>query len=162
MVMPADQSPQSPEPSVEIIYPTAQEKKSPLSEFAPEIRDLLRNDPEATRQVLFTVLDGMKAEQAIRREIQQQEFGLKKQDIEQRHVIDRMRETRLTDEAKARKNTTRILIGAITFAFAGSLGYAVIHKDSGLANTVFTGAMGIIGGAGGLALSQKKDPDSEK
>jgi hypothetical protein len=46
-------------------------------------------------------------------------------------------------------------------AFAGSLGYGFIHKDNSLADKIFTGAMGILGGAGGLVLSQKKDKDKE-
>jgi hypothetical protein len=157
--MPEDQAPKLPETSVEIVYPTSQEKKSPLIEFAPEIRELLRNDPEATKRVLFTVLDGMKTDQEIRRDFQKQEFELKNKETEQGHTITKMRETRIDSETKAKKNTNRLIMGAITFAFAGSLGYGFLHKDTSLADKIFTGAMGILGGAGGLVLSQKKDKE---
>jgi hypothetical protein len=155
--MPEDQAPKL--PPVEIIYPASEQKKSPLIEFAPEIRELLRNDPEATKRVLFTVLDGMKTEQEIRRDFQKQEFELKNKETEQSHTIAKMREARINDETRAKKNTNRLIMGAITLAFAGSLGYGFLHKDTSLADKIFTGAMGIIGGAGGLALSKKKDKE---
>jgi hypothetical protein len=160
--MSENQVPKSSESSLEIIYPTAQGKQSPLSEFAPEIKDLLRSDSEATKRVLITVLDGMRSEQDIRREKQQQEFELKNKAIEQSHAIAKMRETRRNSETTAQKNTSRLVIGAITFAFAGSLGYGLMYKDTSLADKIFTGAMGIIGGAGSFALTRKKDKDDEK
>jgi hypothetical protein len=156
--MPEDQAPKLPEPSVEIVYPASQENKSPLIEFAPEIRELLRNDPEATKRVLFTVLDGMKTDQEIHRDFQKQEFELKSKAAEQGHTITKMRETRLDHESRAKKNTNRLLMGAITFAFAGSLGYSFLHKDTGLATNIFSGAMGLLGGTG-LVQSQKKDKE---
>jgi hypothetical protein len=150
--MPEDQTPKSTDPSVEIIYPSAQEKKSPLVEFAPEIKDLLRNDPETTKRFLFMVLDGMKADQGLRSDQQKCEFELKNKESEQSHLLSRAKET-----------TTRLILGAITLAFAGSLGYSFIYKDTSLADKVFTSAMAIAGGAGGaLALSQKKDQEPKK
>jgi hypothetical protein len=88
-----------------------------------------------------------------------QEIQLKQQAIEQGYTITKMRETRLDNETKAKKNTNRLVMGAITLAFAGSLGYGFLHKDTSLADKIFTGAMGILGGAGGLVLSQKKDKE---
>jgi hypothetical protein len=85
--------------------------------------------------------------------------ALRKQEIEQNYTIAKMRETRLDKETSAKKNTNRLIMGAITFAFAGSLGYGFLHKDTSLADKIFTGAMGILGGAGGLVLSQKKDKE---
>jgi hypothetical protein len=88
-----------------------------------------------------------------------QEIQLKQKEIEQSYTIAKMRETRIDNETTAQKNTNRLIMGAITFAFAGSLGYGFLHKDTSLADKIFTGAMGIIGGAGGLVLSQKKDKE---
>ena len=69
----------------------------------------------------------------------------------------------LTEESKSNKTTTRIVIGVVTFAFTAALGYGIVHKDSTLADKVFTGAMGLLGGAGGLAvLNQKKDQEADK
>jgi hypothetical protein len=147
--MPEDQAPKSPESSVEIIYPTAQ--RSPLSEFSPEIKELLRNNPEAKERFLFMVLDGIKADQELRRDYQRQEFELKT-----------IRESRITKESIAKKNNTRLIIGVIALAFSGSLGYGFLHKDTGLADKVFTGAMGLLGGTGIVALNRKKDNDDEK
>jgi hypothetical protein len=77
----------------------------------------------------------------------------------QEQTLRVQRESRLDRESQGQTTTTRLLIGAITLAFAGSLGYGFIHKDTGLADKIFTGAMGLLGGAGGLALSQKKSKD---
>jgi hypothetical protein len=88
-----------------------------------------------------------------------QEIQLKQKEIEQSYTIAKMRETRIDNETTAKKNTNRLIMGAITFAFASSLGYGFLHKDTSLADKIFTGAMGILGGAGGLVLSQKKDKE---
>jgi len=49
---------------------------------------------------------------------------------------------------KSSRNTTRLIIGVVTFAFTAALGYGALNKDSSLADKVFTGAMGLLGGAG--------------
>jgi hypothetical protein len=150
MAMSEDPTPNFSEPSVEIVYPTAQQNKSPLSEFAPEVKELLRNDPEAAKRFLFVVLDGIKTDQEIRRDQQNQLYA-----------ITQMREKRLDRETVAKKNTNRLIMGAITFAFAGSLGYGFIYKDTGLAEKIITNVLAAAGGAGSLALSQKKSKDSD-
>jgi hypothetical protein len=150
--MPEDQAPKLPEPSVETIYLSAQENKSPLIEYAPEIKAALGKDEEAAKKFTFMVLEGMYAHQ-------KQKFELQNKELDQSHTIAKMRETRIDNETMAKKNTNRLIMGAITFAFAGSLGYGFLHKDTSLADKIFTGAMGILGGAGGLVLSQKKDKE---
>jgi transposase len=150
--MPEDQAPKLPEPSVEIVYPSAQEKKSSLAEFAPEIKAALGKDEEAAKKFAFMVLEGMNVHQ-------KQQFELRNKELDQSHAIAKMRETRIDNETTAKKNTNRLIMGAITFAFAGSLGYGFLHKDTSLADKIFTGAMGILGGAGGLVLTQKKDKE---
>jgi hypothetical protein len=98
------------------------------------------------------VLEGMNVHQ-------KQQFELRNKELDQSHAIAKMRETRIDNETTAKKNTNRLIMGAITFAFAGSLGYGFLHKDTSLADKIFTGAMGILGGAGGLVLTQKKDKE---
>lgn len=97
-------------------------------------------------------------EQALRL----QDLQTKQKALEQAHSIAEIRETRLTRETTARANTTRLLIGVMTFAFSVSLGYGVIHKDSNLADKVFTGSMALLGGGGIAIFSQKSTKDSEK
>lgn len=101
--------------------------------------------------------------QAITQEqsFRQQEIDLAKKKLDQSHELALKRETRLTEETKSTRNTTKWIIGAITFAFAGSLGLAVVNKDSSLADKVFTGAMSALGGGGLFALNQKKDRESK-
>jgi hypothetical protein len=101
--------------------------------------------------------------QAITQEqsFRQQELDLAKKKLDQSHELALKRETRLSEEAKSTRNTTKWIIGAITFAFAGSLGIAVVNKDSSLADKVFTGAMSALGGGGLIALNQKKDKESQ-
>ncbi len=152
--MPEDQAPKLPEPSVEIVYPSAPENKSPLVEFTPEIKAALGRDEEAAKKFAFMVLEGMNLHQ-------KQKFELQNKELDQSHTIAKMRETRIDNDTRGKKNTNRLIMGAISIAFAGSLGYGFLHKDTSLADKVFTGAMGLLGGSGWV-LSQKKDKESDK
>ncbi|MFM2429756.1 MAG: hypothetical protein RLZZ511_969 [Cyanobacteriota bacterium] len=84
-----------------------------------------------------------------------------KKKLDQAHELAVKRETRLSEETKSTRNITKLIIGAITFAFAGSLGIAFVNKDSSLADKVFTGAMSALGGGGLIALNQKKEKDAK-
>jgi hypothetical protein len=72
----------------------------------------------------------MKEEQRLRADRQNAEFELRNRELENRQIIENKREERQTAEFKAQQSITRFIIGAITFAFAGSLGLAVVNKDS--------------------------------
>ena len=156
--------------SAEIIYPTPIQKASPLTDFAPEVRAYLSQNPEVAGQILITVLEGLRVDQDIKRQEltlvadrQRQEFDLRSKELDNKTKLETQRETRLTEESKSNKTTTRIVIGVVTFAFTAALGYGIVHKDSTLADKVFTGAMGLLGGAVGLAvLNQKKDQEADK
>jgi hypothetical protein len=58
--------------------------------------------------------------------LRNQEIQLKQKAIEQDYTIAKMRETRIDRETTAKKNTNRLIMGAITFAFAGSLGLRIL------------------------------------
>ncbi len=154
---------------VEIITPTLIQRPSPLAEFAPEVRAYLSQNPEVAGQILITVLEGLKVEQEIKRQEltlvadrQRQEFDLRSKELDNKANLETIRETRLAEATQSSRNTTRLIIGAISFAFATSVGCGVFIKDFSLADKVFTGAMAALGGSGLAALNQKKDQDAEK
>jgi hypothetical protein len=91
--------------------------------------------------------------------LRQQEIDLANKKLDQSHEIALKQENRLSESARSTRNITKFVIGAITFAFAGSLGLATVMKDSTLADKVFTGAMSALGGSGLVVLSQKKDKE---
>ncbi len=154
---------------VEIVYPTPVQKSSPLTEFGPEVRAYLSQNPEVAGQILMTVLEGLKVDQELQRQElvlaadrQRQEFDLRTKELDNKANLETTRETRLAEATQSNRNTTRLIIGAISFAFATSVGCGVFIKDFSLADKVFTGAMAALGGSGLAALNQKKDQDAEK
>ena len=150
--------------STEIIRrPDFGQQSSPLADYKPEVKAYLKKNEEAAGQLLFTVLEEMSQVRKLASDRQRQEFDLRSKELDNKTKLETQRETRLTEESKSNKTTTRIVIGVVTFAFTAALGYGIVHKDSTLADKVFTGAMGLLGGAGGLAvLNQKKDQETDK
>ena len=150
--------------STEIIRrPDFGQQSSPLADYKPEVKAYLKKNEEAAGQLLFTVLEEMSQVRKLASDRQRQEFDLRSKELDNKTKLETQRETRLTEESKSNKTTTRIVIGVVTFAFTAALGYGIVHKDSTLADKVFTGAMGLLGGAGGLAvLNQKKDQEADK
>lgn len=102
--------------------------------------------------------------QAIVRDqqLRQQEIDLANKQLDQTHELAMRRENRLREEGQATRNITKLIIAAITFAFAGSLGLGALIKDTALADKIFTGAMSALGGSGLVVLSQKKEKETDK
>jgi hypothetical protein len=148
---------------VEVNYPTAQPSNSPFDTYASAFSPHISTDKVFAEQFLIQLFKDREQDRQLVVDRQRQEFEIRSKELENKATLETQRETRLTEESKSNKTTTRIIIGVVTFAFAAALGYGGVHKDSTLADKVFTGAMGLLGGAGGLTvLNQKKDQENDK
>lgn len=94
--------------------------------------------------------------------LQQAELSLREKEVNNKHELAIRGEERQTKADVATKNNIRLIIATFTIAFLASLGYATFSKDSSLADKVFTGALGLLGGGGGVALLSKKSNEKEK
>lgn len=94
--------------------------------------------------------------------LQQQELALREKEINHKHELALKREERETKADVAIKNNIRLIIATFIIAFLASLGYATFARDVSLADRVFTGALGLLGGGGGVALLSKKSDEKDQ
>ncbi|MCX5964728.1 MAG: hypothetical protein NT070_16795 [Cyanobacteria bacterium] len=148
---------------IETNYPTTSQQSSVFETYASAFAPHINNNKEFALEFLTQLLQDRALDRKLVDDRQRQEFDLRSKELDNKTKVETQRETRLTEESKSNKTTTRIVIGVVTFAFTAALGYGIVHKDSTLADKVFTGAMGLLGGAGGLAvLNQKKEQETDK
>lgn len=161
---PADQPTERSSPQrIETNYPATSQQSSAFETYASAFAPHINNNKEFALEFLTQLLQDRALDRKLVDDRQRQEFDLRSKELDNKTKVETQRETRLTEESKSNKTTTRIVIGVVTFAFTAALGYGIVHKDSTLADKVFTGAMGLLGGAGGLAvLNQKKEQEAEK
>jgi hypothetical protein len=121
---------------------------------------LATGDKSAVDKIIELESERRSHEQAL----QQAELALREKEISNQHELALRGEERKTKAAVATKNNIRLIIAAFTLAFLASLGYATFSRDSSVADRVFTGALGLLGGAGGGAafLSQKSGAKEDK
>jgi hypothetical protein len=93
--------------------------------------------------------------------IQQAELSLREKEINYKHELALRSEERKNKADVSTKNNIRLIIATFTIAFLASLGYATFSRDSSLADKVFTGGLGLLGGGGGVALLSKKSNEKE-
>ena len=94
--------------------------------------------------------------------LQQAELSLREKEISNKHELALRDEERRTKADIGTKNNIRLIIATFIISFLASLGYATFSKDSSLADKVFTGALGLLGGGGGVALLSKKSNEKEQ
>ena len=94
--------------------------------------------------------------------LQKSALSLREKEINNKHELALRGEERRTKADASTKNNVRLIIATFTMAFLASLGYATISKESSLADKVFTGALGLLGGSGGVALLSKKSEEREQ
>lgn len=94
--------------------------------------------------------------------LQQADLSLREKEISNKHDLALRGEERKTKADVATKNNIRLIVATFTIAFLASLGYATLSRDSSLADRVFTGALGLLGGGGGVALLNKKSNEKEQ
>jgi hypothetical protein len=94
--------------------------------------------------------------------LQQTELSLREKEISNKHELALRGEERKNKADVATKNNIRLIIATFTIAFLASLGYASFSRDSSLADKVFTGALGLLGGGGGVALLSKKSNEKDQ
>jgi hypothetical protein len=93
--------------------------------------------------------------------LQKAELSLREKEINNKHELALRGEERKNKSDVSTKNNIRLIIATFTIAFLSSLGYATLSRDSNLADKVFTGALGLLGGGGGVALLSKKSNEKE-
>ncbi len=94
--------------------------------------------------------------------LQQAELSLREKEINNKHELALRGEERKNKANVSTKNNIRLIIATFTIAFLASLGYATFSRDSSLPDKVFTGALGLLGGGGGVALLSKKTNEKEQ
>jgi hypothetical protein len=147
---------------IEINYPATSQQGSPFETYASAFAPHINDNQEFAREFLTQLLQDRALDRKLADDRQRQEFELRSKELDNKANLETTRETRLAEATKSNRNTTRLIIGAISFAFATSVGCGVFIKDFSLADKVFTGAMAALGGSGLAALNQKKDQEEAK
>ncbi|MDX2241820.1 MAG: hypothetical protein NW224_14130 [Leptolyngbyaceae cyanobacterium bins.302] len=90
--------------------------------------------------------------------VERETMRLQALELTNRQVIAERQENRKDRANIATKNNLRIIVAAFMATFISALGYGVIaNKDTTpLANTIFAGAMGLLGGGGGAVILGRK------
>jgi len=118
---------------------------------------LAAGDRSAVDKIIELELESRSQELALQRA----ELSLREKEINHKHELALRGEERKNKADVSTKNSIRLIIATFTIAFLASLGYATLSRDSNLADKVFTGALGLLGGGGGAALLSKKSNEKD-
>jgi hypothetical protein len=171
MTTPTPPSPNPPEDESQSVVPD--EILAPTNKFLPAQQQqsdsfylvykalelkITSGDPQALNQVIQLYSEQRAERSALQRqalELQQQELALREKQLDYQQDLTLKTKT-------ATKNNVRLIIMALMIAFLSSLGYATLTKDSSLADRVFTGALGLIGGGGGAVLLRQDSKENDR
>ena len=146
--LPSQPSESSPLQRIEVNYSIAQLSNSPFDTYASAFSPHIGTDKVFAEQFLTQLFKDREQDRQLVIDRQRQQFDLGSKELDSKTKLDTVRETRLAQGSKSSRNTTRLIIGVVTFAFTAALGYGALNKDSSLADKVFTGAMGLLGDEG--------------
>lgn len=143
----------------EIRYPQVQQDRSPTSLLYQALQlQLAEGDKSVADKIVELAFEHRSQELAL----EQAELSLREQEIKNKHGLLVRNEDRKNRADVATKNNIRLVIATFTVAFLASLGYATFSKDASLADKVFTGGLGLLGGGGGVALLSKKSDEKDQ